>query len=1020
MPPAPRRIPGGPSPPVPEGGSLRPSSPPPPPRPLLPPPPLLMPDRSLDDDTDAENSTFDLDDLGSYIGPLATPTLDGTAVVPSLGEVIVDTTPPLITILGNGKLMAVDGGSHPVMVHYLTIWDTWADPGVIAMDDTLGNLTSIVQVTGALSIDTAKPTGGKPHEILYAVKDAMGNSATARREVHVNCPENTILCEVASFQDASGTIVTERTCSAFGVCDLNPAYLFGGIPVGSGSEQEKYQLLQMSFGLPYTAPIRSSLQPVIELVGPAVLTLPQGMPYAACSPEDPPGRTCDRGALAYSIDEGDLTSQVSVCSSSAGSSSSTFQSAGLAACAIDTTVPGNRSITFTVRSMKDPSIMAEATRVLVIHHSCDVGERLCGDMTTCSKDLICESDLLYDASIWPERVWEYGPPLPNLLELDLIGPSQVSIPQGTSYVACRDGKAPTGSSPCDQGAVIRGASHSENSLRVLALPETWPAARCLEESCVGAEFAARGLSGCGLNTSAPAGTVVVIQFAAVDAATATVATVNRTVIIAPPCDSNEYVCGNWTCSPVPCDMRDALLGASGALQLELLGPELLVVQYGAQALPVIGSILPCSSADQADGCGAVATSGEGVDISSRISVWELEDCASGSADTCNACAPDALAQGQCLPGRYSYRYSVNSENGGQEVTRDRVVVVAEVGMVELRLVLASTQADENGNSSLTIAEAESLAVSVLTVGSPLHLALLEAVSVGREDLELGTLHMDNFVVTSAWPTTDANGRVMLEVLLRAELSTWTGSDDGGASAANPSGGSRRRLQQLNTQISLQDGLETTRAWLLGKIESGAVAQTLRDLEVEGLSTMAPLENLSQVSARQLSSVVDTLSGILVSGISAVHRITAKLSATLSLVSDDPGTMLHLGSYNAEATRSQLLGSYQDMIAENRNATDLLLPSLYEIAEGCCGGGSGATAEMFTEALALMKERLASLDRSLARMHSGFFESIRDGASSDANALEPETCAAFASARQGTYNISFSTSPKVPGNTWWNR
>src|SRR5690606_16103845 len=72
-----------------------------------------------------------------------------------------DTTPPLITLLGDAEMT-------------LELGDTFTDPGVTATDNVDGDLTGEV-VVGGDTVDTG--TVGV-YEITYDVSDAAGNPAT--------------------------------------------------------------------------------------------------------------------------------------------------------------------------------------------------------------------------------------------------------------------------------------------------------------------------------------------------------------------------------------------------------------------------------------------------------------------------------------------------------------------------------------------------------------------------------------------------------------------------------------------------------------------------------------------------------------------------------------------------------------------------------------------------------------------------------------------------------------------------
>lgn len=77
-----------------------------------------------------------------------------------------DTVKPVITLSGGNQT--------------LTAGDTWVDPGYSATDNTDGNLTGSVTVTG--SVNTAN---AGTYTLTYSVTDAAGNTGTATRTVTV-------------------------------------------------------------------------------------------------------------------------------------------------------------------------------------------------------------------------------------------------------------------------------------------------------------------------------------------------------------------------------------------------------------------------------------------------------------------------------------------------------------------------------------------------------------------------------------------------------------------------------------------------------------------------------------------------------------------------------------------------------------------------------------------------------------------------------------------------------------------
>jgi hypothetical protein len=95
-----------------------------------------------------------------------------------------DITSPVITLLGNAQL-AVTPDGITVMIHTLNIFTKWKDPGVVAVDDFDGNVTSkVLAWPAAFTSAMARPVStvavtppGDPYVITYFVSDNAGNVA---------------------------------------------------------------------------------------------------------------------------------------------------------------------------------------------------------------------------------------------------------------------------------------------------------------------------------------------------------------------------------------------------------------------------------------------------------------------------------------------------------------------------------------------------------------------------------------------------------------------------------------------------------------------------------------------------------------------------------------------------------------------------------------------------------------------------------------------------------------------------
>ena len=95
-------------------------------------------------------------------------TIDIRIVIVDAIDNIVDTSPPVITLLGANP-------SH------ILLNDTYSDAGAIANDNVDGNISANINVTD--NIDSTKPG---VYNVIYTVTDAAGNSATATRTVNVD------------------------------------------------------------------------------------------------------------------------------------------------------------------------------------------------------------------------------------------------------------------------------------------------------------------------------------------------------------------------------------------------------------------------------------------------------------------------------------------------------------------------------------------------------------------------------------------------------------------------------------------------------------------------------------------------------------------------------------------------------------------------------------------------------------------------------------------------------------------
>lgn len=324
----------------------------------------------------------------------------------------VDTTPPVITMQGEppGHVRAVSAGTGEVILETaVAVAAVYVDAGAAAFDDTDGDLTASVAATGVAWVDTSAPTEPSvPFVVKYAVSDASGNAAARRsRRVSVECPEGRKLCA----GDGGGYF-----CSISSDVCVQPR---GSVP---------------------TAP---PPEPVVTLVGAAVVEVNQGDSYGACGKQTPVSTPCDRGATAYSSVEGDVTVLVEACVQGFA-----FAEFGLQGCGFDTDVSGAVELEFFV--MHGPVKVAVA-RTLWVLPTCAPGEALCGDRS-CSTDGVCPPG----APVRVPAVNE-APVITMHAVASETENGEVLVPRGWLYSACSPDSLPNALQPCETGKLLRSA-----------------------------------------------------------------------------------------------------------------------------------------------------------------------------------------------------------------------------------------------------------------------------------------------------------------------------------------------------------------------------------------------------------------------------------------------------------------------------------------------------------------------------------------------------------------------------------
>ena len=264
---------------------------------------------------------------------------------------------------------------------------------------------------------------------------------------------------------------------------------------------------------------------------------------------------------------------------------------------------------------------------------------------------------------------------------------------------------------------LAAASSSNTTFAALSANATGCSADLLRRHTL----AAKGLAGCGINTLAPPGAVFYIDYWVWDDSRPPLnATARRTLVITEPCPepAAPNFCsdgdGGFLCSPTPCGDATAVFlpprtdgpaiallpsGGSGDATAAAAGGgggSIVYVEFGTVPPVYLG---PCASGNDTRGCGATASGyslplapGGAVtaaDLTPYLSVLATTPCpASASAtEPCLACSLEALAvAGACLPGVYTFRYTVSDEQG-RVAAADRTVVVYQRARVDAVMAL---------------------------------------------------------------------------------------------------------------------------------------------------------------------------------------------------------------------------------------------------------------------------------------------------------------------------------------------
>ncbi|DBA80580.1 TPA: hypothetical protein ACH3X1_007841 [Trebouxia sp. C0004] len=766
---------------------------------------------------------------------------------------------------------------------------TYVDPGATARDNVDGNITSKLTSYGIGAVKTTAPTSSSsPYYVTYGVSDSSGNAALqGLREVVVACKSPEVKCTASD-----GTLFCSTSS---GLCIQSTT----------------------------TTATNAGTYPTIKLIGQAVLGLTQGISYRACPTLQPTNVICDRGCSAADNSDGVLTPYVQACSIS--TAEYLFKTTGIRACSYNMKAAGVYTITFTVTNSQ--GLSASVNRILVVEPVCPYGETLCSNKIACSSSGVC-------LGTTARVLTTVTAPVITLVTSTYLS-SVVQVKQGHSYQACSTGQSPTSAVLCELGASAISASDGNLTSVVLACPPT----ACLGTACPGYRFVEQGISSCAVNTSAAVGTTFAVTFLVFDYSIPSFnASVTRTISIINPCGTGQYLCSDNTCSDVLCGTRDALSAGPPGLEFVAYGNSTSVTTgYGVDAaVPLV----PCTRANNATGCGAVALDSTGADISSSIVVVDVTPCAIGHV--CPACAITFAAAGLCQPGAYLYLYRAK-DSYAQLASAWRLVQVQQQYAVTLTLPLtlsaanltdAQAQADVlTATSNATDALESALAAGLISeyTSAPNLTAAAAAQNLTWAPISVSAITVDSYDL--AMSTSDS-------ALLTLSLSANLGVSGNISDVAPDTGISRRRhLLQTASGLLMNSSLVSSS---LGSALSLNV--TAVNSSTTNGTNGAQLTNYTLTTAA-VDDDTAVLSGLL-ANLTCIQAELYEMEAALS-VGEDP---LWVVPYTTVAKDFQdLLNDYTTYMTHTQKQLNTIYSSFVKAIAAILGTGDSTVAALSSTA-----------------------------------------------------------------------
>ncbi|MCL1975140.1 MAG: DUF5011 domain-containing protein, partial [Firmicutes bacterium] len=208
---------------------------------------------------------------------------------------VIDTTAPVLTLLGN-------------VIMELKLGENFMEPGYTAIDDTDGNITAKVTVTGAVNVNVAGV-----YRLEYAVADAAGNTATATRIVEIVYTDDTppvlTLKGASNMQLRQGDSFVEPGYTAIDNVDgdiTNKVVVAGTVDIQTPGEYVlEYKVADAAGNMAAALRVVEVIQldttpPVLTLKGASNMEILQGNSFV------------EPGYTAIDNVDGDISSKVSV------------------------------------------------------------------------------------------------------------------------------------------------------------------------------------------------------------------------------------------------------------------------------------------------------------------------------------------------------------------------------------------------------------------------------------------------------------------------------------------------------------------------------------------------------------------------------------------------------------------------------------------------------------------------------------------------------------------------------------